>query len=233
MVFSCTACSFCCNSRLDMIKHSFGTHSVEPTFHLVCGIRGCLHSFRFGSTFSSFKTHASRKHMNWQHELNESCEATPTPLIEVPVPVSENLAETRQEEFTNDDLSRRSELELLRSNVCTLHSRLSAKRSAALFLLTLKERYKLSQTAINFAVGSINGIVDSVCESLQESVQSSLDIGKGCSDVTACFNEREDPFILLQTEYKQSKFYREEFGLVVRFFARIYDMYSCNFSVVL
>ena len=58
-----------------------------------------------------------------------------------------------------------------------------------------------------FAVGSISTIVDSVCDSIKESVKNSLDLN-------SCF-DFEDPFSSLQTEYQQTKFYREEFGLVV------------------
>ncbi len=89
-----------------------------------------------------------------------------------------------------------------------------AERAAGLFLLTLKEKYKLSQKAINFAVGSISTIVDSVTESIQDSVESALENGASIADVAECF-QHDDPFESLQTEYKQSKFYREEFGLVV------------------
>ena len=83
----------------------------------------------------------------------------------------------------------------------------SANHTAALFLLTLQEKYRLSQKAVNFAVGSISTIVDSVCDSIKESVKNSLDLN-------SCF-DFEDPFSSLQTEYQQTKFYREEFGLVV------------------
>lgn len=83
-----------------------------------------------------------------------------------------------------------------------------AQRTAALFLLTFQEQYKLSQTAIN-------SIVNNVCDSVQESVRSSLDSGFSSMDVAACFDDHRDPFSSLQTEYKQSKFYREEFVLVV------------------
>ena len=73
----------------------------------------------------------------------------------------------------------------------------SASTTAAMFLLTFKERYSLPQTAIDFAVGTINGIISSVCGSMSSS------------------GEFEDPFALLRTEYKQNKFYRDVFGLVV------------------
>ena len=147
LVFSCT---FCCSSRIDMIKHSFGTHSMEPTF---CGIGGCLHSFQFGSTFSSFKTHASRKHQNWQDVVNETRGVTPTPTLEVPSPAEMRasiLDQCTNEGTVTEEVSH-SETGPPTSTTSvngTLHRRLSAKRSAALFLLTFQERYKLPQTPL-------------------------------------------------------------------------------------
>ena len=46
--------------------------------------------------------------------------------------------------------------------------------------------------------------MEGVCESFQDSVQNLLEV-EGCStDVAACFDECEDTFSLLQTEYKQA-----------------------------
>ena len=97
----------------------------------------------------------------------------------------------------------------------------TAKRTAGLFLLTFKEKFNLSQRAINYAVGSINNIVDRVCESVQQSVISELK-EKGFLDDIAekfCF---DDPFAELQTEYRQSQFYKSEFGLVVSSYIIVY-----------
>lgn len=70
-----------------------------------------------------------------------------------------------------------------------------AQKAAALFLLTFQERFKLSQSAINFAVGSINTIVDSVCKSVQSSVEGEV----SATRLTESFDEREDPFAPLKT----------------------------------
>lgn len=194
---------------------------MEPAFHFVCGIRGCLHSFKVGSTYSSFKSHASRKHPNWQESVNdEAVERSPplTPSLSEDLN-SQILTLTQSgcpiltgQEFASGETA---------CSLCTVQllttpplSCPSAQRAAALFLLTFQEKYKLSQSAINFAVGSINTIVDSVCESTQSSLQEALATG----DVDAMklyLDELESPFAQLQTEYKQSKFYREHFGLVV------------------
>lgn len=217
MVLSCTFSSYCCNVRLDLIKHLFSSHSVEAMFSFVCGIKGCRHSFKFGSTYSSFKTHANRKHPNWQDYVNE---LDATPLL--PTSSSIHLNPESDSPSANECLPELPEPVILDT---ALTSCPSAQRTAALFLLTFQERYKLSQTAINFAVGTINTIVDGACESLRESIQEK---GSLTTDVAARFDQREDSFAHLQTEYMQMKFYREEFGLVV---SACMHNYNFNFDV--
>ena len=87
----------------------------------------------------------------------------------------------------------------------------STQHVAARFLINFQEQYKLSQRAINFAVGSINTIVGSVLTSVQSTVEAAMLTE---TDLTSSFTF-EDPFKSLKTEHQQSKFYREEFGLVV------------------
>ena len=101
------------------------------------------------------------------------------------------------------------------SGILSTRTYRSAQETAALFLLRFKEQYKLPQSAINFAVGSINSIVESVCDDVYESVQASLQRDGCTAELAACFQEHQDPFASLHTEYRQSKFYRDVFGLVV------------------
>ena len=227
MVHSCTFCSYHSNTRLNVIKHSFASHSMEPTFHIACGMKGCLHPFKFGSIFS-FKTYASQKHPNWQESVND--EAATVTIIPPPPSLTPSLDSTKDHLATTSQIPDPVELtesqtvnEHLAGNSGSLTNHFTpqfcppAQRTAALFLLTFQERYKLSQTAINFGVGSINVIVNGVCESVHGSIQSSLDSDRCSStDVAACFDDDddEDPFASLHTEYKQSKYYREEFGLI-------------------
>ena len=73
-------------SSVDLIKHSFG---AQGTFNFKCGIGGCLHQFKTGTSFYSFKSHADRKHPHWCETLSgdqpqflnfSSNEAVLTPL---------------------------------------------------------------------------------------------------------------------------------------------------------
>ncbi len=84
------------------------------------------------------------------------------------------------------------------------------KRSAALFLLSVKEKHQNSQKAVDFAVGQVQQMVsyavqdktDSALTMLQE---HSLATGYELPDIANCF-EVPDPFASLQTEYMQTKY---------------------------
>ena len=227
MSLVCPRCSYRCKLQLDLIKHSMDTHSLEQTFHLKCGIRGCLHTFTFGSTFSSFKTHANRNHSNWQAYLksDENASSVPSPLSPLPE-LSSHPIDDPPTEFTYNEIDHHEGdyvpafAELSKHDIpqSSLDRSRSPQYTAAMFLLAFKEKYKLSQKAINFSVDSINSIVRSTCESIKSSVKESLSKGLTGNDIMDCF-DHVDPFDSLDTEYKQSKFYRENFGLVVCIFS--------------
>ena len=202
----------------------FETHSLEPTFSYTCGIGRCQHKYKVGSTFSSFKTHASRKHPNWQDEIEN---------VVTPGGRTETISLHHDEGHHTDCDT------LMPLNELYLHGDLdtangaagsmiaheeeqndchpSAERTAALFLLTFKEKYKLPQASVDFAVGAINEIVGSVCYSVKKSVESSFDSSQMLTKEEVMeYIQHNDPFSSLQTEYQQTKFYRAEFGLVVR-----------------
>ena len=204
---SCNLCSYRCKERLDLIKHIFGAHSVESTFKFRCGIKECLHTFHSGTTFTSFKTHADRKHPKWKETFKET--QLPSSPHHLEFPSQDMELDPVEEEQINIGTTH-MDLELIHA----FDNIPSSERSAAIFLLTLKEKYSVSQKAIDFAVGSMTTIMDNMCDTIKESVERSLEQEKDKSDIISCFNH-VDPFSYLQTEYQQSKFYRKEFGLVV------------------
>lgn len=69
--YSCNWCSFCCTSTEVLVKHVFESHSADPLFTFPCPLAygRCPHIFKLGSTYSSFQSHAKRKHHNWKDEL--------------------------------------------------------------------------------------------------------------------------------------------------------------------
>ena len=153
---------------------------MESGFHFVCGIKGCAHSFKFGSTFSSFKSHATRKHPNWQESVAEAENV----IAEASIPHTSQTLTTDPERDANQVESADQQAESQSLNVCEpeLSSSVpsapcpesvscrSAQETTALFFLAFKEQYKLPQTAVNVAVGFITSILTTMCATLQESM---------------------------------------------------------------
>ena len=89
-----------------------------------------------------------------------------------------------------------------------------SQKAAAQFLLTLKERYKRSQTTVDFAVGAVNQIISALYEEMKTSITKILD-DRGISVPDLFVPAPLNPFEGLETEYKQAQFYKDHFGLVV------------------
>ena len=247
MELYCTLCSYRCGERLDLIKHQFGAHSFEPTFRLFCWIKGCQHCFRTGSSFSSFKTHANRKHKNWQDSINDTESLTSvspavllassteqsTSILPVDVDVSDHndTSSAVPDTPAPDDRQLDTVTNSLTSHL-PLDGSFAARRAAALFLLTFKEKHELAQKSIDFAVGSIHTIIDGVLKSAAFSVHNLLesDSSPSYDDIASCMEGCEDPFATLGTKFLQDKFYRNEFGLVVSTCTCMYRICTCTVS---
>ena len=89
------------------------------------------------------------------------------------------------------------------------------RRSAAMFLLTLKEQYHLPQTAVDLAVSEVQKMVCFSTADTQHVAQCILEDNGVEVPNFVCDSITTDPFEDLLTEHKQTKFYRENFNLVV------------------
>ena len=70
----------------------------------------------------------------------------------------------------------------------------------------------MTQVALNFAVDQVRGMVSYIIHDLKSKLTEKLE---GVDvDVTGCF-DCTDPFVDLDTEYLQHKFYQQHFGLIV------------------
>lgn len=167
------------------MRHTFESHSNEPNFKFACNImfsnfhEVLLHHFTFIS-ISEGQGHEI---------LTDTGPVQGEPLPDIQA--ADNIM---------------GDSELACTNICHFSYHDKLQRSAALFLLTLKEKYKLTQTALNFAVGQVQCMVNFALEDLKESMQ--------LSDDESVLNF--DPFEDLKSEHMQTKFFKENFGLVVR-----------------
>ena len=188
-------CPYCCTRRIDFLKHSFEAYGLEPDFELVCGINECLHSFKCGATFSSFKTHASRNHLNWRDNVEGS-----TVNLESQAEVSVTLTPGPDDSPAGDDSERIDDLEL-NEEESFVDAALELHRTAALFLLTFQEQYRLPQVAIYYAVKSIHEIVAQVSDGIRESVQILLGESACPIHISSAFKCREHTFTSLETKF--------------------------------
>ena len=77
------------------------------------------------------------------------------------------------------------------------------RATAGKFLLMLKERHRMSQTAISFVIGSVRKLIAYTCDHVRATA-TAAGVNINAEDI--------DP---LDTEYFQTKYYKEHLGLVV------------------
>ena len=194
-----------------------------------------------GSSFQTFRSHCIRKHYNWQHNFTPTLEdpagmstssepsgCTITSTITAPSDrrvsgstdgqTSEEDREDGQEEMvdctTVEDMNsdtaydfssifaetHSSEQSTLDSLVC----KADVKTAAAKFILILKEKFKLTQVSLDYTVKTVEELLllsNKCIEQSDSGLASDLHI--------------PSPFGDLKTEYQQTKFFKENFGLVV------------------
>ena len=205
--FVCQFCPFCCcNSRL-LLRHTFGAHSSEPNFVYTCGIGNCSQTL---STFSAATSHWSRRHKGRDFGAQSVAISSSSITEDVTPDVDSDDQSAEQHDPPEAlDFAGHEQLQL-------------SRRSAGLFLLTLKERHQLTQSAVNFAVGQVQQMVAFISEDIRIAVESTLQqhyatTGVNAPDIDCCF-ETIDPFCGLTTEYLQTRFFRENFSLVVSYY---------------
>lgn len=205
MAFVCQFCSFCCSSWRVVLRHTFEAHS-GPNLKYTCGIDNCPQTF---TTLSAATSHWARKHKGRDFGIQgtETCANSNNSTGEDAI-IPDN--DEQQQADLPGTLGMEDQCELERS-----------RRSAGLFLLTLKERYQLTQTALNFAVGQVKQMVEFLSDDIRLAVEATVEqhcasAGVDAPDLESCFQDI-DPFYGLETEYMQTKFYKENFGLVVSY----------------
>ena len=199
------------------MRHTFEAHSTEPFFMLICGIDGCTSSF---TTLSGISSHLSRKHLTASEPTDDSdnpCRFSTPPAASVSVMEysehEDSLPCSDSNSFGDPDID--MDCDNFPLTPCG-----GARRSAALFLLTLKERFRATQTTVDFAVSQVNCIAKHIVEDIHSTVWSKLEEhfedanSSLIPDLTDCFLV-SDPFNGLDTHHKQDKFYKEHFKLVV------------------
>lgn len=218
-ISKCNYCSFCSDDNLAFVKHLFQAHSSESSFHYVCGITNCPHTFKAPITYATFLTHCNRKHSNWREALSRQDITKSSSQSEDHL--SLDSGDSPEEDHDTQEAMdlQRSAPDSPSSNESPTISDEDIKLAGARFLLTLKEKYRLTQASLNFALESVHDIIKITSQSIHNSVCKELEDGS-FPPTSGCF-QTYDPFSNLRTEYQQTKFYKDNFGLVVRDTCRV------------
>ncbi len=196
--FHCHFCPFLCVDWKGYMKHIFQCHSSTPNFTYICGISGCVQSFR---AYTAYASHLQRKHSDCDLTQLQSVDCNPGGPPANPPNSNSN--------FQNESSTGCSYSTNAAARDC-------AKRSSALLLLSLKEKHRMTQSAVNFSIGQMKEVITHVLDDAKKSLKEH--VGDGAL-IDSCFDAVPDPFLLLETEFLQTKFYRENFNLVVSIFA--------------
>ena len=177
--------------------HAFETHSSEANFKFSCWF--CSQTF---NVYSSMVSHLLRKHRG---EMDR--EESNKPIVEQIRDDSESMIHYYMhiDDDGDDDVSQSWVSESSHYRLC---------RAAALFLLTLKEKHKLTQPAINFSVFQVQQMLTYALDNMKGTIQQCAfrTFGAELPDLN---DFTIDPFEELLTEHMQTKFFKDHFDLTV------------------
>ena len=244
--YLCQRCAFRCSVWRNHIRHTFEAHSSEPNFSLRCDVNGCT---KTTSNYSTLMSHLSRQH----REVDVESPSVHTLLISYPQDGGSTLEldqGTNEESVVEGEdsiveamVEVEAEDSIVEASHCQFQNRpiQSLERSAALFLLTLKEKYQLTQSAVNFALSQVKEMMFYDHQDKVETLQSILDNQTASPGIEFNLSESlqyKNPFANLETanletEHLQTKYYKEHFGLVVGLIILILFILSIQQHVVL
>ena len=116
------------------MRHTFESHSSEPNFSFTCGIDGCRQTF---NKYSSIKAHISRKHRGLER-------------VGILSGTDENTSIVTSSTNFHDLDSTGDGVDVSVDRACTTDTSQDSLRRVP---ITLKEKYALTQSATDFAMG--------------------------------------------------------------------------------
>ena len=206
-------CSFCSLSLTGIpswFSHIRLVHSHEPGFFMRCSINGCALTYR---NFSSLNTHVYRHHR--EAIIGRIHQQTITSGIEC---LADDNAPEREifehDDSTDDDQLVRTEIRQLLGIDSDEH-----KQRCALFLLEMKEKFGISQKAIDRVVSGSEMLLANSARRIEAGVShvlSSNDVDVAqIPALREYFDNLQSPFVGISSSYLQLKYFKDNFGLIV------------------
>lgn len=155
---TCSFCLFQSIDKIEIVKHLFQAHNSENDFNYICGISSCTRTFTKGSSFDAFRSHCARYHHNWRELLSElyvendmdtTCTTAPTTEDHSTAADYGEIMEGADHNFDESRILTDFNKDPIVSGVYTV------KMAAANLVLTLKEKFKLSQSSIDYTIKAV------------------------------------------------------------------------------
>ena len=251
---TCPLCSSAAHLKFDyreFCKHLRLFHAHQPGFRVPCRINGCQRSY---TNLRSFQNHVSSVH-NWAKDeglmlVEEECLLTNGKSCDDSNDYDDDTDDSDDND-NNDDNGKNhtGSYGIFESGgheqsddtfEVPCYSREMLQKSSAIFLLGLKEKYKLTQTAIHGIIEGFTNVTQQQIGSLQSQVVIKLWLGRNnyfifvtfkvyatlnkagitISEVEGldnCFRETSNhPFAGLETQYQQMQYFKKQLNLIVR-----------------
>ena len=219
-MFLCCHCCYKSKDKISFVKHLFQAHNSEPDFKYTCATSLCSRTFITGDLFDAFRSHCVRYHHNWKEQLKEHAEEEHSDDTENCETDSNNLDVCTSVEGPPEDGHVEANTDDHVNNVQNSekdYSNHDLVVNIAQFILNLKEKFKFSQVCLNFVIQSVEELLKFLTESIKQTVlrklhQAGVTTSPLLDDCFLLVNQ----FACLKTEYQQTKFYNENFNLIVR-----------------
>ena len=194
----CPLCSFMVPSLMYLLKHVREVHAHRPGFCITCCLGGCRKQFR--------KFEVYRNHVYDFHTDSE-------PVIQC----STFQDQDDPDHWLNCETDSFNDPEMTSS---ILYSK---KRAAATWILKVQEMYKLPQSTMEQILKDVTGFFQNILMDLHDELKSILSnsgidhtLLQGFDQLFSANSFYTNPFLGLETQHAQLKYYKESLNFVVR-----------------
>ena len=209
--FSCPVCGSCWLPTLKlMLQHVSRIHASSPSFSATCGLDGCLRTY---TNNRSYQRHVKKMH---SHYLNTAATPNNTALVDTP-----ELDDYPEYSDYCDHPDYECE-QPIPNNSST--AELEKKQQRAKWILKIRETNMLTQCCTENLLNDISEICTNIVEDLKSDIMQKL-YSAPITIPSAAIKEISEtcdseiyrqPFVGLETQYKQLQFYRNHLNYVVR-----------------
>ena len=210
MPLICPLCSYEKTAHLNLnfsqfLKHIELIHSHSPSFSITCGLDGCAQTFH---NFKVFRNHAYSFHGGGSN-------------LSSVVPVLDDEDHSGVSDDDGEECGCIVPSDDTRTPIASNQNLETLQMSSALFLMGTKEKFKITQVALQGIITGITSLMKGRLSTLHAQIQSILPNNLPrtiVDDLDALFSDDGQfccPFFGLETQHQQLMFYRTHFNLIV------------------